>query len=225
MQMNSVSILTVQRLPSYLHYLKGLAAGGVPTVSATVIAEALGLNDVQVRKDLASVSKGGRPKVGYVTTELIHDIELFLGYHNTNRAILVGVGNLGRALMSYEGFAQYGLHIEAGFDLSPDLVGKEVAGKPILSLSEMADYCKEKNIRMAVLTVPVAVAQEVCEQLLSCGILAIWSFASAHLQVPAGVLVRYENMATSLALLSNHLAEALNADGNVANSNVANSNV
>lgn len=209
MQMNSVSILTVQRLPSYLHYLKGLAAGNVPTVSATVIAEALGLNDVQVRKDLASVSKGGRPKVGYVTTELIHDIELFLGYHNTNRAILVGVGNLGRALLSYEGFAQYGLHIEAGFDLSPDVCGREVAGKPVLPISEMEGYCRRENIRMAVLTVPAVAAQTVSEQLLSCGIRAIWSFASAHLQVPAGVLVRYENMATSLAILSNHLAETL----------------
>ncbi|MBQ8287816.1 MAG: redox-sensing transcriptional repressor Rex [Clostridia bacterium] len=207
--MNSVSILTVQRLPSYLHYLKGLAAGNVPTVSATVIAEALGLNDVQVRKDLASVSKGGRPKVGYVTTELIHDIELFLGYHNTNRAILVGVGNLGRALLSYEGFAQYGLHIEAGFDLSPDVCGREVAGKPVLPISEMEGYCRRENIRMAVLTVPAVAAQTVSEQLLSCGIRAIWSFASAHLQVPAGVLVRYENMATSLAILSNHLAETL----------------
>ena len=207
MQMNSVSILTVQRLPSYLHYLKGLAAGGVPTVSATVIAEALGLNDVQVRKDLASVSKGGRPKVGYVTTELIHDIELFLGYHNTNRAILVGVGNLGRALLSYGGFAQYGLHIEAGFDLSPELFGREVAGKPVYSIDEMECYCRRENIRLAVLTVPVSAAQTVTEQLLAGGIRAIWSFASAHLQVPQGVLVRYENMATSLALLSNHLAE------------------
>ena len=209
MQLNSVSILTVQRLPSYLHYLKGLAAGGVPTVSATVIAEALGLNDVQVRKDLASVSKGGRPKIGYVTTELIHDIELFLGYHNTNRAILVGVGNLGRALLAYEGFAQYGLHIEAGFDLSPELCGREIAGKPIYSIEEMEQYCRRENIRMAVLTVPAAAAETVTEQLLSSGIRAIWSFASAHLQVPAGVLVRYENMATSLAILSNHLAQTL----------------
>lgn len=209
MQMNSVSILTVQRLPVYLQYLKRLSDEGVPTVSATVIAEALGLNDVQVRKDLASVSKGGRPKVGYVTTELIHDIELFLGYHNTNRAILVGVGNLGRALMSYDGFAQYGLHIEAGFDLSSHVVGRKINEKPILSIHEMADFCKARNIRMAILTVPAHEAQTVCEQLLACGIRAIWSFASAHLQVPAGVLVRYENMATSLALLSNHLAESL----------------
>ena len=209
MQMNSVSILTVQRLPVYLQYLKRLSDEGVPTVSATVIAEALGLNDVQVRKDLASVSKGGRPKVGYITTELIHDIELFLGYHNTNRAILVGVGNLGRALMSYDGFAQYGLHIEAGFDLSPDTVGRKINEKPVLSINEMAEFCKARNIRMAILTVPAHEAQAVCEQLLACGIRAIWSFASAHLQVPAGVLVRYENMATSLALLSNHLAESL----------------
>ena len=207
--MNSVSILTVQRLPIYLHYLQRLSAQNVPTVSATAIAEALELNDVQVRKDLASVSKGGRPKVGYVTTELIHDIELFLGYHNTNRAILVGVGNLGRALMSYDGFAQYGLHIEAGFDLSPDTVGREIKGKPVFPIEEMAEFCKRRNIRMAILTVPATAAQSVCEQLLACGILAIWSFASAHLQVPSGVLVRYENMATSLALLSNHLAESL----------------
>lgn len=208
MQMNSVSILTVQRLPLYLHYLKGENMRDQPTVSSTTIAEALGLNDVQVRKDLASVSKGGRPKVGYVTSELIHDIELFLGYHNTNRAILVGVGNLGRALMSYEGFAQYGLHIEAGFDSNPALEGVAINGKTVYPMSELPEYCRENGIRMAVLTVPAKVAQPVCDLLLSSGILAVWSFASAHLQVPAGVLVRYENMATSLALLSNHLAES-----------------
>lgn len=209
MQMNSVSILTVQRLPSYLHYLKKLSAENVPTVSATVIAEALGLNDVQVRKDLAAVSNGGRPKVGYVTTELIHDIELFLGYHNVNSAILVGVGNLGHALMSYDGFSAYGLHIVAGFDNSSANIGSSVKGKPVYAMEQLKDFCQREEIRMAILTVPADQAQTVCDMLIDCGILAIWSFASAHLQVPKGVLVRYENMACSLALLSNHLAEAL----------------
>lgn len=208
MEQKNVSLQTLRRLPVYLHYLRTVQDQCV-NISATSIADKLGLNDVQVRKDLASVSKGGRPKIGYVTTELIHDIELFLGYHNTNRAILVGVGNLGRALLAYEGFAQYGLHIEAGFDLSDRVCGKEVAGKPVLSIAEMENYCRRENIRLAVLTVPAAAAQTVTEQLLSSGIRAIWSFASAHLQVPAGVLVRYENMATSLAILSNHLAETL----------------
>ncbi len=225
MQMRSVSMLTVQRLPGYLHFLKSLSVDEMPNVSSTVIADALGLNDVQVRKDLAAVSSGGRPKVGYITAELIHDIELFLGYHNTNSAILVGVGNLGHALMSYAGFSEYGLHIVAGFDSNPAMIGCDVKGKPVYAMEELKDFCRREAIRMAILTVPADQAQMVCDRLLECGILAIWNFASAHLQVPKNVLVRHENMACSLALLSNHLAEALQSENENSDSSDSSDNM
>lgn len=202
-----VSINTLQRLPRYLNYLKSLDGEG--NISSTEIAKALGLNDVQVRKDLSAVSSGGRPKVGYSVCGLIDDLKAFLGYNTTNYAVLVGAGNLGRALMSYRGFGEYGLRIVAGFDLAPEIVGGESDGKPILPLDELPDYCAEHGIRIGVITTPASAAQSACDLLIRGGIKAIWNFAPAHINVPNGVLVQNENMACSLALLSKHLNEML----------------
>lgn len=202
-----VSVNTLQRLPTYLNYLKSLDDDG--NISSTEIARALGLNDVQVRKDLSSVSSGGRPKVGYNIRGLILDLKEFLGYNAVNDAVMVGCGNLGRALMSYRGFREYGLRIVAGFDVSDDIVGEEVSGKPVLPLSGLPRYCRENGIRIGVITTPAQAAQKACDLLMEGGIKAVWNFAPAHITVGEGVLVQNENMACSLALLSKHLNEML----------------
>ncbi len=202
-----VSVNTLQRLPTYLNYLKSLDDNG--NISSTEIARALGLNDVQVRKDLSSVSSGGRPKVGYNIRGLILDLKEFLGYNAVNDAVMVGCGNLGRALMSYRGFRDYGLRIVAGFDISDDIVGEEVGGKPILPLSSLPQYCRENGVRIGVITTPAQAAQKACDLLMEGGIKAVWNFAPAHITVGEGVLVQNENMACSLALLSKHLNEML----------------
>ena len=121
---SAVSRQTISRLPVYLGYLRSLE-GSLPTISATAIAEALSLNDVQVRKDLAAVSSSGKPKIGYVTADLIKELEDFLGYNRPSDAILAGAGKLGRALMSYQGFNAYGLNIVAAFDTDSKLYKKE----------------------------------------------------------------------------------------------------
>lgn len=202
-----VSVNTLQRLPTYLNYLKSLDDDG--NISSTEIARALGLNDVQVRKDLSSVSSGGKPKVGYNIRGLILDLKEFLGYNAVNDAVMVGCGNLGRALMSYRGFREYGLRIVAGFDVSDDIVGEEVSGKPVLPLSGLPQYCRENGIRIGVITTPAQAAQKACDLLMEGGIKAVWNFAPAHITVGEGVLVQNENMACSLALLSKHLNEML----------------
>ena len=202
-----VSVNTLQRLPTYLNYLKSLDDDG--NISSTEIARALGLNDVQVRKDLSSVSSGGRPKVGYNIRGLILDLKEFLGYNAVNDAVMVGCGNLGRALMSYRGSREYGLRIVAGFDVSDDIVGEEVSGKPVLPLSGLPQYCRENGIRIGVITTPAQAAQKACDLLMEGGIKAVWNFAPAHITVGEGVLVQNENMACSLALLSKHLNEML----------------
>lgn len=206
-----VSLNTLQRLPRYLNYLKAL--DGNDNVSSTEIAKALGLNDVQVRKDLSSVSSGGRPKVGYKVSSLVTELKEFLGYNSLNPAVLIGAGNLGRALMSYRGFEEYGLKIIAGFDCIEALVGCKVDDKPILSLDSIDAYCAENGVRIGVITTPAKAAQEACDRLVSAGIKAIWNFAPAHITVPEGVLVQNENMACSLALLSKHLNELLEGHG------------
>ena len=209
METRSVSKQTLERLPIYLNYLRSLPEGSPANISATAIAEALGLHDVQVRKDLASVSSGGRPKIGYVARNLAADIESFLGYHDVGSAVLVGAGNLGRALLSYQGFSDYGLEIVAAFDKDEQIVGTTVSGKQVLSVEKLADLCCRMQIHIGIILVPASEAQKVCDILVSSGVLAIWNFAPVHLNVPENVLVRNEDIAGSLAVLAKRLAEKL----------------
>ncbi len=204
MQKREVSKSVLKRLPAYLAYLKSIPADSSPNISATALANALGMGEVQVRKDLALVSDGGRPKVGYNRMSLIDDIEQFLGYDNTTDAVLIGAGKLGRALLGYKGFDDYGLNILAAFDVDakPD---ETEDGKPVLPMAELANFCRSHKILMGIITVPASRAQQVCDQLIACGIKAVWNFANVHLEVPGTILVQYENMATSLAVLSMHL--------------------
>lgn len=204
MERKEVSKSVLKRLPIYLAYLKGLPKDSAAYISATSLANALGMGEVQVRKDLAMVSDGGRPKLGYLRESLMDDISQFLGYDNTTDAILVGAGKLGQALLGYNGFEAYGLNILAAFDVAPTTDRTE-DGKPILPMEELEDFCRINKVLMGIITVPVSCAQEVCDKLISCGIKAIWTFAPVHLDVPANILVQNENMATSLAVLSMHL--------------------
>lgn len=204
MERKEISKAVLKRLPGYLAYLKSIPNDGPAYISATSLANALGMGEVQVRKDLAMVSDGGRPKLGYLREGLIDDIEQFLGYDNTTDAVLIGAGKLGQALLGYSGFAAYGLNILAAFDVEPDC-DANIAGKPIYNISELEAFCRTHKVLMGIITVPVMHAQQVCDQLIDCGIKAIWNFAPTHLEVPANILVQYENMATSLAVLSMHL--------------------
>jgi redox-sensing transcriptional repressor len=181
-----------------------LPEGSSPYISATALANALDMGEVQVRKDLAMVSDGGRPKVGYPREQLIDDIEQFLGYDNTTAAVLIGAGKLGQALLGYSGFEAYGLNILAAFDVAPAMEKTE-EGKAIYPISQLESFCRTHKVLMGIITVPQDHAQTVCDQLIACGIKAIWNFAPVHLDVPEHILVQSENMANSLAVLSMHL--------------------
>ncbi len=207
----NISLQTLRRLPVYLHYLK-VIKDEYQSISATAIAEKFGLNDVQVRKDLAAVSGSGRPKTGYFTDELISQIESYLGCRSDTKTVLIGAGNLGKALMSYDGFDDYGIDIIAAFDTSEEVYGKMVNGKPILSSEDLEEVCLNKNIRLGIITVPAYGAQSVCDELVSYGVKAIWNFAPTILKVPDGVIVENENLASSLAVLSKHLHNNLDAE-------------
>ncbi len=204
MERKEISKAVLKRLPGYLAYLKAMPEGTSTYISATALANALGMGEVQVRKDLAMVSDGGRPKIGYLRSGLIDDIEQFLGYDNTTDAVLIGAGKLGQALCDYTGFEEYGVRILAAFDLYP-VANKTDAGKPILPVEQLKQFCDSHKVRMGIITVPAAHAQAVCDKLIACGIRAVWNFAPTHLDVPSNILVQYENMATSLAVLSMHL--------------------
>ena len=162
-----------------------------------------------MRKDLALVSDGGRPKIGYNREHLIADIENFLGYGNSNDAVLIGAGKLGRALLGYSGFAEYGLNCRRVRRERYAHWHNEGAAKPIMQLSRLGEVCQRCKIKIGIITVPAEYAQGVCDLLIENGILAIWNFAPKHLNVPDGILVQNENMAASLALLCKHLNERM----------------
>jgi len=204
MQTKEISKAVLRRLPGYLAYLKNIPDTASPYISATAVAAALSMGEVQVRKDLAAVSDGGRPKLGYLRKDLIEDISRFLGYDNTTDAILVGAGKLGRALLGYSGFEEYGLNILAAFDEAPVAAASE-EGRPIYHVDQLDSFCRSNKVLMGIITVPAKYAQQVCDKMISCGIKAIWNFAPVHLDVPQGILVQNQNMATSLAVLSVHL--------------------
>ena len=208
MPKDSVPRPTLQRLPAYLQLLKRMQQSGATNVSCNDIAWELSLNPVSVRKDLAAVSSsGGRPKIGYVLDTLILDVEKYLGYARTHQAVLVGVGHLGGALLAYPGFAAYGVEILAAFDHYRTLIGSRIAGKPILDVANISQWCRNHRIEIGVLTVPASAAQSACDALIAGGVRGIWNFAPTHLRVPRGILVQSEDMAIPLAMLSKHLEQ------------------
>lgn len=204
----AISHQAIRRLPYYHKYLKNLNAPDDATVSAATIASDLRLYEVLVRKDLAAVSRtSGKPRVGFRVGDLIADIEHVLGYDNHDIAVLVGVGHLGKALLCYRGFEEYGLEIVAAFDCARTVQGKKVDGREVFPLEKLPNLCRRLGVKIGIVTVPQESAQEVCDLLVESGIRAIWNFAPTHLRVPPDILVQSENMAASLAILSKHLSE------------------
>lgn len=198
-----ISKATLNRLPSYLKYLYQLDKLNVATVSSTTIANGLNLNPVQVRKDIAFVSSvAGKPKTGYITKEIIADLESFLGYNNTHDAILVGVGGLGRAFLGYKGFENYGLNIAMAFDINENIIDTKIYGKQVYNINKMQNIVERLKIQIGIITVPSYAAQDIADKMVAAGIKAIWNFASVHLNIPPDVALKNEDLASSLALLS-----------------------
>lgn len=213
----TLSVQTIQRLPYYLDYLRKLEAEGCTVVSAPTVAAYFKYGEIQVRKDFAAVcSSSGRPRQGFDVKTLISDIESVLGYNNSTDAVLVGAGSLGHALLSYEGFRDYGLNIVAAFDVAESVVGTKIKNIPVFHSDEIVKLCKRMNIHIGIITVPAAAAQSVCNLLIEGGVRAIWNFSPVHLNVPEGILIQNENMAASLAVLSRALREVLERESNVA---------
>lgn len=205
-----ISKAALGRMPGYLLYLKNRIKAGETFISSTVMAEDLKQNPVQVRKDLAIVSRRpGKPKLGFEISALIGDIEDFLGYNNTSEAVIVGVGRLGKTLLSYGGFESHGLKLVAGFDANSEIEGSVYGGKKVFAIDKFQSLVKRMNILIGIITVPKDQAQPVCDMMIGAGIRAIWNFAPTHISVPEDIIVKYEDLAASLALLSKALKDDL----------------
>ncbi|HEY0308700.1 MAG TPA: redox-sensing transcriptional repressor Rex [Acidobacteriaceae bacterium] len=203
---SSIPQASLRRLPQYHYYLLELEAKGISRVSCTMIGRDLSCVPVQVRKDLQYTGITGKPKTGYSVTELIQAIETFLGWNRVNEAFLVGVGNLGTAILGHERFSKYGLRIVAAFDTDPGKIGKRVHGKVVLPLAKLGNLAQRISIHLGIITTPAEVAQSVVDEMVGAGIQAIWNFAPVRLKVPEHIYVHNEDLYASLASLSCKLA-------------------
>ena len=197
-----ISMPSVRRFPSYLRILMQNREAGHKTISATQLAEELGLTPIQVRKDLASTGIEGRPKVGFSIDELISSITHALGWDNLTEALLVGAGNLGSALAAYDGFSAYGLRIVAIFDKDPSKIGKRIGNLTVLPVDGINQYIKNNRVTIAVIAVPANQAQATADMLIKCGIRGLWNFAPVNLKVPEDVVLQRTDLAASFAVLS-----------------------
>lgn len=192
---------SIRRLPSYLHIIRQLQREGGEFISGTIIAQELNLEPIQVRKDLAITGIIGTPKRGYPVEALIGAIERFLGWHNIQDAVLVGVGNLGSALIGYQEFQAHGLNIVAAFDRNPQKIGTAVHGVMVIDAKTMDIQIPSLKVKTAILTVPSGPAQEAADVLVKAGIEGIWNFTNVKLKVPDHVVVQKEDLSSGYAML------------------------
>ena len=198
-----ISIATLERLPQYLRILKNKREEKIVNISSTVIAKELNLNSIQVRKDLALVSKNeGKPGIGFDVNELVNDIENFLDLNNTKDVIIVGAGRLGQALMNYKEF-ENDISIVMAFDKDKSKCDNE----KIFYIDKMENLIKRMHIHVGIITVPKEEAQKVCDMMIRCGINTIWNFAPINLKVPTNVRIKNEDLSASLLVLLNGLSK------------------
>ena len=189
----------VSRLSLYLRELQHLVAAGTATISSSQLGKLLGITDAQVRKDLTFFGQFGHPGVGYRCAELITEIRRILGTDRHWTVTMVGVGNLGRALLRYKGFASQGFRIVAAFDAAPDVIGTSIEGIAVHSLDQLPDVVAQHGIQLGMITVPAAAAQGVAEQLVAAGIAGIVNFAPMTLSLPEHVSLVGVDLTTELS--------------------------
>ena len=198
---------TIYRLSIYLRCLARLRENGIGTVSSEALAKAAGVKSTQLRKDLAYFGTFGTRGLGYDVLELSQKIADELGTSRLQPVILIGVGNLGLALLSYRGFEKEGFEIVAAFDANPRRKRDKEINQPILEMDLLPKFVADNHVKMAILSVPAAVAQEVANNLIQCGIVGILNFSPIVLTVPEDVMVNNVNLAIELENLSYFIQE------------------
>jgi len=193
---------TIYRLSLYLRCLARLKDNSIQTVSSETLAKVAGVKPTQLRKDLTYLGQFGTRGLGYAVGELAKMISDELGTTSLQPVVLVGVGHLGLALLSYRGFEKEGFEIVAGFDIEPRRRREKQVTQPIFGMDALPEFVRQHKIRMAIITVPAAVAQEVVNLLVSCGATGILNFAPIVLHVPEDVMVNNVNLAIELENLS-----------------------
>ena len=197
-----VPAVVISRLSLYLRELQHLVRAGRATVSSSQLATLFGFTDAQVRKDLAYFGHFGHPGIGYRCDELIAEIRRILGTDRQWTVTMVGVGNMGRALLRYKGFATQGFRIVAAFDRDPRVVGTEVEGIPVFDVSQLGEIVRQQQIQLGMITVPATQAQQAADLLVAAGITGIVNFAPVALSLPEDIGLVGVDLTTELEQLA-----------------------
>lgn len=201
-QSRDVPPVVVSRLSLYLRELQHLVRQGRATVSSSQLGKLLGVTDAQVRKDLAYFGHFGHPGIGYRCDELIAEIRHILGIDREWVVTMVGVGNMGRALLRYKGFTAQGFRIVAAFDLDSRIVGSRIEGIPVYDPRELAQVVRQQHIQLGMITVPATQAQQVADELVAAGIVGIVNFAPVTLSLPKDIGLVGVDLTTELEQLA-----------------------
>jgi len=215
---NSVPKAVVSRLSLYLRELQHLLRDGQETTSSTQLGRLLGFTDAQVRKDLAYFGQFGYPGIGYRCDELVQAIKRILGTDREWPIALVGLGNLGRALLGYRGFGEQGFRVVAAFDVDPHKVGSIIEGVPVFSSDNMQAIVRDKGIRLAIIAVPAVAAQAVAEQVVQAGVEGVLNFAPVTISLPKEIRTVGVDLAIELEQLSFAVISRTPKDDESANS-------
>lgn len=197
---------TLRRLPWYLAYVSMLRRGRVEHVSSTTIAKEINVDASQIAKDLSVLGIKGKTRIGYDVKQLEEALRNFLGFTLSHRAVMIGVGSLGSALIADTGLERFGLEIVAGFDIDPERVGRSIMNVPIYHIDTLAEKCRELQPEIAVIAVPVEMAQQVSDQAVEAGIKAIWNFTPYRISTAPGIVIQNTSIYAHLAVMYNRLS-------------------
>lgn len=212
MEDKEISKAVIRRMPRYYRYLEELKNKGVERISSSELSDLMHVTASQIRQDLNNFGGFGQQGYGYNVDFLYDEIGKILGISSIHSMILVGVGNLGHAITNYVKFSAKNFKIIGLFDINPALIGQEVSGEKIQNYDKIPEFLSHNEVDIAVLTIPKDDAQEVCNDIVKCGVKAFWNFTHIDLNVPDDVVVENVHLFDSLMLLSYHMTESLGGD-------------
>lgn len=210
MEERGISRAVIGRLPRYYRYLGEIMESGVERISSGELSKKMNVTASQIRQDLNNFGGFGQQGYGYNVKYLYVEIGKILGVDKQHNMIIIGTGNLGRALANYANFEKRGFVLIGLFDKNPKLIGKKVRGIAVQSMKNLEEFAKDNKIDIATLAIPKAEAVKVAEKLAECGVRAIWNFAHTDLNLPKNIVVENVHLSESLMQLSYNLTRTEN---------------
>jgi len=207
-QKKNVSSAVIRRLPRYYRYLSDLLKNDITRISSKELSARMGITASQIRQDLNCFGGFGQQGYGYNVELLYKEIGKILGLHNNFQTVIIGAGNMGRALANYANFEKRGFKLIGVFDVDPAIIGKRIRNIEIMHLDQLDEFVKHNRVDIAILSVPYDQISSVAEKAANLGIQGLWNFSAKELKLPEGVIVENVHLSDSLMVLGYKLNEA-----------------